>query len=113
MRLLFRLLRKNVNIWQLVGFAVANLVGAVIVLFGIQAFKDASQVIKAPDSLLDNNFVVLSKPVTSASTLIGVLGMESQSFSEEELKEIATAVIGSNEEDGVAKWLLDHYKEHS
>ena len=89
MRLLFRLLRKNVNIWQLVGFAVANLMGAVIVLFGIQAFKDASQVIKAPDSLLDNNFVVLSKPVTSASTLIGVLGMESQSFSEEELKEIS------------------------
>ena len=32
---------------------------------------------------------------------------------EEELKEIATAVIGSNEEDGVARWLLDHYKEHS
>ena len=26
----------------------------------------------------------------------------------EELKEAATAVIGSNDEDGVAKWLLEH-----
>lgn len=28
-----------------------------------------------------------------------------------ELKEIATAVIGSNEEDGVAKWLIEHAEE--
>ena len=28
----------------------------------------------------------------------------------EELKQIATAVIGSNNEDGVAKWLMQHYK---
>ena len=27
-----------------------------------------------------------------------------------ELKRIATAVIGTNEQDGVAKWLLEHYK---
>ena len=29
---------------------------------------------------------------------------------EDELKAIATAVIASNEEDGVANWLLEHYK---
>lgn len=27
----------------------------------------------------------------------------------EELKAIATGVIGSNEQDGVAKWLLEHF----
>lgn len=26
----------------------------------------------------------------------------------DELKAVATGIIGSNEEDGVAKWLLDH-----
>lgn len=31
----------------------------------------------------------------------------------EELKKIATAVIGSNEEDGVVKWLEEHWKEFS
>jgi len=29
---------------------------------------------------------------------------------EDSLKAIATAIIGSNEEDGVARWLLDHYE---
>ena len=91
MKLLFRLLRKNVNIWQLVGFAVANLVGAVIVLFGIQAYKDASQVIKSPDSLLGNDFVVLSKPVSSASMLAGVLGVDNKYFTEDELDALGQA----------------------
>ena len=27
------------------------------------------------------------------------------------LKEIATGIIGSNQEDGVAKWLEEHWKE--
>lgn len=29
----------------------------------------------------------------------------------EELKAVATGIIGSNEEDGVARWLLEHYRE--
>lgn len=91
MKLLFRLLRKNVNVWQLVGFAVANLVGAVIVLFGVQAYEDASQVVKSPDSLLGNDFVVLSKPVSSLSTFAGVLGLDNKSFGEAELSEIEQA----------------------
>lgn len=91
MKLLFRLLRKNVNVWQLVGFAVANLVGAVIVLFGVQAYKDASQVVKSPDSLLGNDFVVLSKPVSSLSTVAGVLGLDNKSFTETELSNIEHA----------------------
>ena len=65
MRLLFRLLKKNVNFWQMAGFAFANLVGAVIVLFGIQAYKDAASVLSAPDSVLSSNFLVLSKPVSA------------------------------------------------
>lgn len=89
MRLLFRLLRKNVNFWQMAGFAVANLVGAVIVLFGIQAYKDAAQVLKSPDSVLSSNFLVLSKPVSAVTTLAGALGAGPRSFSEIEIGEIA------------------------
>ena len=29
----------------------------------------------------------------------------------EELKKIATGIIGSNEEDGVAKWLMENWEE--
>lgn len=89
MKLLFKLLRKNVNVWQLVGFAVANLVGAIIVLFGIQAFKDASKVIKSPDSLLGNDFIVLSKPVSKNSTLRSFFGEHDvNSFTKSELSEL-------------------------
>lgn len=50
MKLLFRLLRKGVNPLHLAWFALANLVGAVIVLLGIQAYKDAGVVLGASDS---------------------------------------------------------------
>ena len=88
MRLLFRLLRKNVNFWQIAGFALANLVGAVIVLFGIQAYKDAAQVLKAPDSVLGSNFLVLSKPVSTVTTVANALGAGPRSFSEKEIAEL-------------------------
>lgn len=88
MRLLFRLLRKNVSFWQIAGFAVANLVGAVIVLFGIQAYKDAAQVIAAPDSIMKSNVLVLSKSVSGMTTLAGALGSGPRVFSQENIDEI-------------------------
>lgn len=88
MRLLFRLLRKNVNFWQIAGFAVANLVGAVIVLFGIQAYKDAAQVLEAPDSVMKSNVLVLSKSVSGVTTLAGALGSGPRVFSQENVDEI-------------------------
>ena len=90
MKLLFRLLRKNVNFWQMAGFALANLVGAVIVLFGIQAYKDAASVLKSPDSVLSNSFVVLSKPVSAATTLANALGAGPRSFSDKEIEELSS-----------------------
>ena len=90
MRLLFRLLRKNVNLWQMAGFALANLVGAVIVLFGIQAFKDAGQLLQSPDSAVGSNVLVLSKPVSAVNTLAGAFGAGPRSFSEREMAEIAS-----------------------
>ena len=89
MRLLFRLLKKNVNFWQMAGFAFANLVGAVIVLFGIQAYKDAASVLSAPDSVLSSNFLVLSKPVSAVTTFVGALGAGPRSFSESEIEELS------------------------
>jgi hypothetical protein len=88
MKLLFRLLRKNVNFLQMSGFALANLVGAVIVLFGIQAFVDAGQLLQSPDSVLGSNVLVLSKPVSSVNTFAGAFGAGPRSFSEHEIEEL-------------------------
>lgn len=90
MRLLFKLLRTNISGWQLSGFALANLVGAVIVLFGIQAYDDAAKVITAPDSVMNGDFIVLSKPVSIMTTLANVSGQGPRSFSDEEIEEISS-----------------------
>lgn len=88
MRLLFKLLRKNVSFWQMLGFTIANLVGAVIVLFGIQAYKDAGKVIQSPDSVVGSNVLVLSKPVSTIGTLMGALGAGPLTFSDDEIEEV-------------------------
>lgn len=88
MRLLFKLLRKNVSFWQMLGFTLANLVGAVIVLFGIQAYKDAGQVLQSPDNVLGSNVLVLSKPVSTLGTLMGALGAAPGTFSENEIQDV-------------------------
>ena len=40
LKLLFKLLKQNISVWQVCGFVVANLLGGVIVLIGIQAYQD-------------------------------------------------------------------------
>lgn len=93
MKLLFKLLRKGVNPWHLAWFALANLVGAVIVLLGIQAYREAGQVLRASDSVLESDILVLSKPVSAATTLVNALGAGPRSFSESEI-EAFSAVEG-------------------
>ena len=89
MKLLFRLLRKGGNPLHLAWFALANLVGAVIVLLGIQAYKDAGVVLGASDSALESDILVLSKPVSTATTLANALGSGPRAFNEREIQEIA------------------------
>ena len=90
MKLLFKLLKKGVNPWHLVGFALANLVGAVIVLLGIQAYRDAGKVLDSSDSVLDSDILVLSKPVSAATTLANAFGAGPRSFSESEIETISS-----------------------
>jgi hypothetical protein len=64
------------------------MVGAVIVLFGIKAYQDASEVLNASGSLMSKNYIVLSKPVSSLNTIAGVLGAKAQSFSSQEISDM-------------------------
>ena len=90
MRLLFKLLRRNLNLWQMLGFSIANLLGAVIVLFGIQAYRDLDAVFGAEDSFLSSNYLVLSKPVNVLSTITSSLGVH-PGFDEEEIQALEQA----------------------
>lgn len=88
MKLLVKLLRKNINTWQLAGFLVANLLGGLIMLLAFQAYRDFEQFMNNQGGNTTNNYVVISKPVSAINTLGNLFGMKAPSFSEHEIKEL-------------------------
>ncbi len=63
MKLIWQLLRQHVSVLQLAGFLVTNLVGVAIVLTAVQLYRDVTPALQAPDSFLDNDFIILTKEV--------------------------------------------------
>jgi len=90
MKLLVKLLRKNINTWQLAGFLVANLLGGLIMLLAFQAYRDFEQFMNNQGGNTTNNYVVISKPVSAINTLGNLFGMKAPSFSEHEIEELKT-----------------------
>lgn len=99
MKLLVKLLRKNINTWQLAGFLVANLLGGLIMLLAFQAYRDFEQFMNNQGGNTTNNYVVISKPVSAINTLGNLFGMKAPSFSEHEIEELkahpAVADVGT------------------
>lgn len=63
MRLIWKLLRKHISIFELSVFFVANLIGMVVILGGIQIYSDLKPVIVGENALIGNDYVVITKPV--------------------------------------------------
>lgn len=84
MHLVWKLLRKHVSLPQLVGFFFANLLGMWIVMLGIQFYQDTVPVLTADDAFINQNYIVLSKRVTTAATLSG----NASTFSPDEVDDI-------------------------
>ncbi len=71
MNLIWKLLRQHISLSQLVGFFFANLFGMWVVMLGIQFYKDIIPVFTEDDSFINNNFLVVSKHITTIGTLSG------------------------------------------
>ena len=71
MSLVWKLLRRNISAGQLVGYALANLVGLTIVLTAIQFYRDISTALDDEDTFVTKDYIIISKKV---STLGGLLG---------------------------------------
>jgi len=84
MALIWKLLRQHISAPQLAGFFLANLFGMWVVMLGIQFYKDVSPLFKADDGFLGNDFLVVSKHVTTVGTLSG----RSHTFSESEIADL-------------------------
>lgn len=63
MRLIWKLLRKHISIFELSVFFVANLIGMVVILGGIQIYSDLKPLVAGDNALVGNDYVVISKPV--------------------------------------------------
>ena len=59
--LLGKLLRKNVSAGQLIGFALANVIGLCIVMIGLQFYADVRTVFSSEDSFINKDYLVLTQ----------------------------------------------------
>ena len=71
---------------QLLGFFFANLFGMWVVMLGIQFYKDVVPLFTEEDTFINNNFLVVSKHISTVSTLTG----RDNSFSESDLSDVAS-----------------------
>lgn len=59
----WRLLRRNISPSQIVGYAVANLVGLAIVLTAVQFYTDVNTALTSEDSALSRDYLVISRRI--------------------------------------------------
>ena len=57
------LLRKNISVGQLLGYALANVVGLTVILAGILFYGDSQESTAQDDQFFSEDYVVLSKKV--------------------------------------------------
>ena len=77
MNLLWKLLREHVSVTQLVGFFVANLLGMLIILFGLQFYADILPLFQGKDAFFKREFLIVSKTVSTLGSLLGGKGSNS------------------------------------
>lgn len=81
MNLVWKLLRQHISIPQFAGFFMANLVGMLIILLGIQFYTDIQAVYDGEDSFMKSDYLIVNKKISTMSTITG----RSNTFSEDEV----------------------------
>lgn len=76
--IVWRLLRRNISIGQLSGYAIANIVGLSVVLIGILFFCDSRHQSQTEDSFFSSDYITLSKRVEG-------IGLNPTTFSQEDI----------------------------
>lgn len=84
--IMWKLLSRHVSKTQLAGFAVANMVGLLIVLIGLQFYEDVRPVFSDEDSFMRKDYLVITKKVGNLSSIKSLFGGSANTFSEDELE---------------------------
>lgn len=85
MGLIAKLLRKNTSAARLVGFALSNFIGLLIIGGAVMFYVDSRSIWDDDDSVINTDYLVVNKKVTSASTLGD---RESTRFSREDVSDL-------------------------
>lgn len=80
-REIWSLLRKNISMGQLLGYALANVVGLSVILVGIMFFTDSQRSASDTDKYFSDDYIVLSKKVQG-------IGFTPVSFSPEDIERL-------------------------
>src|SRR5574344_651300 len=102
MNLVWKLLRQHISLPQFAGFFFANLFGMIIVLLGFQFYNDVIPVFTQGDSFMKEDFLVISKKISTASTLSGT----SNSFTTGDMSDLKKQEFTKK----VAKFTSSEYK---
>ena len=81
MRLIWKLLRKHISVFELAVFFVANLIGMAVILAGVQIYSDLSPLLSGEKSLIGNDYLIISRPVER-------VGCATPKISEAEIEEL-------------------------
>jgi len=84
MKLIWKIHRENVSISQLAGFVAANIVGLFIVILGLQLYFDIAPALDEKTGLLKHDYLVISKPVSTMGSAMGLR----PSFSDDEIEDL-------------------------
>lgn len=81
MRLIWKLLRKYISLFELGVFFITSLIGMVVILSGVQIYTDIKPLLTGEKSFIGNQYMILSKPVER-------VGVNSTSIPQQEIDDL-------------------------
>ncbi len=81
----WRLLKKNISVAQISGYALANLAGVIIIITGLQLYRDVTVGSGSDDDLLSTDDYMILSPKVSG---LGVLSGGGKGFSTADIEEL-------------------------
>ena len=77
--IIWKLLRQHISKGQLIGFAIANLIGLTIVLLAVQFYRDVRPIFNDEESFISKDYLIITRAVTGAGAIMGNNGEFSDS----------------------------------
>lgn len=81
MKLIWKLLRKHISVFELAVFFTANLIGMAVILAGVQIYSDFSPMLMGDKPIVGSDYMVISRPVER-------VGNDTPKISAEEIDEL-------------------------